>query len=796
MFDLSLCRHFTMNVNTCPGPCDLYFVLPTHPCNTCYPLQHIVSGSPFHVVLTLPPSHPSPPPQPSRYTPALFPPLFLRPPPSSDPHSLCSSFIAFLIHRVRSSLCRAFLYPNFLSAAECDYIVNMSRPLMERSTVVGQGGKSVVDHIRTSNGCFIDKYKDPVIKSIEERIGDWTFLPLGTLPPSMPLGTYVVTCLSRLNSHIRTSNGCFIDKYKDPVIKRIEERIGDWTFLPLGTLPPSMPLGTYVVTCLSRLNSHIRTSNGCFIDKYKDPVIKRIEERIGDWTFLPLGTLPPSMPLGTYVVTCLSRLNSHIRTSNGCFIDKYKDPVIKRIEECIGDWTFLPLGTLPPSMPLGTYVVTCLSRLNSHIRTSNGCFIDKYKDPVVKRIEERIGDWTFLPLGTLPPSMPLGTYVVTCLSRLNSHIRTSNGCFIDKYKDPVIKRIEERIGDWTFLPLVDPVIKRIEERIGDWTFLPLGTLPPSMPLGTYVVTCLSRLNSHIRTSNGCFIDKYKDPVIKRIEERIGDWTFLPLGTLPPSMPLGTYVVTCLSRLNSHIRTSNGCFIDKYKDPVIKLIEERIGDWTFLPLVSSDRTSNGCFIDKYKDPVIKGIKERIGDWTFLPLANQEAMQVLQYQYGQKYGAHWDYYDDKNAQPGGPRYATVLMYLTDVVKGGETVFPQSEADPTVKDDSWSDCGKQGIAVKPAKGSALLFFSMKPDGSFDTASLHSGCPVIEGEKWSATKWIHVDSFDPPFRDPDVCQDDDVNCGDWARAGECERNPKYMNGTGKTQYELGFCRKSCGVC
>ncbi|CAI7841329.1 unnamed protein product [Closterium sp. NIES-54] len=50
------------------------------------------------------------------------------------------------------------------------------------------------------------------------------------------------------------------------------------------------------------------------------------------------------------------------------------------------------------------------------------------------------------------------------------------------------------------------------------------------------------------------------------------------------------------------------------------------------------------------------------------------------------------------------------------------------------------------------------MKPDGSFDTASLHSGCPVITSEKWSATKWIHVDSFDPPFRDPDVCQPKDA--------------------------------------
>ena len=57
-------------------------------------------------------------------------------------------------------------------------------------------------------------------------------------------------------------------------------------------------------------------------------------------------------------------------------------------------------------------------------------------------------------------------------------------------------------------------------------------------------------------------------------------------------------------------------------------------------------------------------------------NQEAMQVLRYRSGQKYGAHHDYYGSKDATPGGPRYATVLMYLSHVKSGGETAFPSSE------------------------------------------------------------------------------------------------------------------------
>lgn len=62
--------------------------------------------------------------------------------------------------------------------------------------------------------------------------------------------------------------------------------------------------------------------------------------------------------------------------------------------------------------------------------------------------------------------------------------------------------------------------------------------------------------------------------------------------------------------------------------------------------------------------------------FLVTENGEDLQVLRYEHGQKYDAHFDYFHDKvNIARGGHRIATVLMYLSNVTKGGETVFPDA-------------------------------------------------------------------------------------------------------------------------
>eukprot|EP00899_Mesostigma_viride_P010111 jgi/Mesvir1/19100/Mv12847-RA.2 len=250
--------------------------------------------------------------------------------------------------------------------------------------------------------------------------------------------------------------------------------------------------------------------------------------------------------------------------------------------------------------------------------------------------------------------------------------------------------------------------------------------------------------------------------------------------------------------------------------------------------SNIRTSSGTFLRRGQDAIIEAIERRVADYSMIPPENGEGMQVLHYELGQKYDAHFDYFHDPvNIRNGGQRIATVLMYLTDVEAGGETVFPNTKGfdkrNVPAAQRSFSDCGKLGAAVKPRKGDALLFWSLDPSTTEDPSSLHSGCPVISGDKWSATKWLHKGEFksggrDDPFSTlnhknifgfrgprppstpsfgasvrrgyaaPDIsCVDKSENCPVWASTGECDKNPEYMRGTSD---QPGYCMKSCHAC
>ena len=58
----------------------------------------------------------------------------------------------------------------------------------------------------------------------------------------------------------------------------------------------------------------------------------------------------------------------------------------------------------------------------------------------------------------------------------------------------------------------------------------------------------------------------------------------------------------------------------------------------------------------------------------------------------------------------------------------------------DAAYSTCGQKGVSVKPKKGDALMFYNLLENGRADGTSLHQGCPVIKGDKWTATKRILV--------------------------------------------------------
>ncbi|KAG5531003.1 hypothetical protein RHGRI_025828 [Rhododendron griersonianum] len=132
---------------------------------------------------------------------------------------------------------------------------------------------------------------------------------------------------------------------------------------------------------------------------------------------------------------------------------------------------------------------------------------------------------------------------------------------------------------------------------------------------------------------------------------------------------------------------------------------------------------------------KAIEKRISVYSQIPVENGELIQVLRYEKNQFYRPHHDYFSDTfNLKRGGQRVATILMYLSDNVEGGETYFPMAGSGEC-------SCGgrmMKGMCIKPNKGDALLFWSMGLDGQSDTNSIHGGCEVLSGEKWSATKWM----------------------------------------------------------
>eukprot|EP01064_Diplonema_japonicum_P031297 TRINITY_DN553_c6_g1_i2.p1 TRINITY_DN553_c6_g1~~TRINITY_DN553_c6_g1_i2.p1 ORF type:complete len:503 (+),score=55.35 TRINITY_DN553_c6_g1_i2:79-1587(+) len=163
-----------------------------------------------------------------------------------------------------------------------------------------------------------------------------------------------------------------------------------------------------------------------------------------------------------------------------------------------------------------------------------------------------------------------------------------------------------------------------------------------------------------------------------------------------------------------------------------------------------RTSSGCWLDNSHKSV-EDVRRRILAMTGFDTDQTEKLQVLRYQLGQKYNSHLDYFDPHGAKDDEEkremwrlkwnnnwnRAATFFLYLHTTEEGGETTLPRSNSGP--QPSSMTDCTK-GLRVRPIKGSAVLFYDMKPDKTQDEYSLHGGCPVIKGEKWGAPQWLHV--------------------------------------------------------
>jgi len=143
---------------------------------------------------------------------------------------------------------------------------------------------------------------------------------------------------------------------------------------------------------------------------------------------------------------------------------------------------------------------------------------------------------------------------------------------------------------------------------------------------------------------------------------------------------------------------------------------------------AERTSHNGLLPK-SDPVVREVVQRAAFLTGLMPSHAEAVQVVRYRPGEEYREHCDWFDPKGPQYaakaalGGQRLVSVFCYLQGCFRGGETAFP-----------------RLGVRFLPRCGGAVVWYNLDEAGREDPRTLHSGCPVIEGEKWGMNIWLRA--------------------------------------------------------
>jgi len=144
-----------------------------------------------------------------------------------------------------------------------------------------------------------------------------------------------------------------------------------------------------------------------------------------------------------------------------------------------------------------------------------------------------------------------------------------------------------------------------------------------------------------------------------------------------------------------------------------------------------RTSHNTFIST-DNKVVQDIYDKLSNIIDIDSDHFEQLQVVRYEPGQQYKAHWDacweeHKCDEFMKQGGQRYATFLLYLNDNFTGGETEFPY-----------------RNIKVKPEKGKAALFFNLEKDNKNKLEnSYHAGLPPTSGVKWICNVWVRLNKI-----------------------------------------------------
>lgn len=145
-------------------------------------------------------------------------------------------------------------------------------------------------------------------------------------------------------------------------------------------------------------------------------------------------------------------------------------------------------------------------------------------------------------------------------------------------------------------------------------------------------------------------------------------------------------------------------------------------------VSKNRTSSTCNL--WQGPIVDKIRKQTAELVGCREDQLEAIQGQKYEVGQYFRHHHDWFSgdgyNQNCLASGQRTHTLMVYLNDDLKGGETKFHTLD-----------------IVRKPKQGQAMLWTNMY-NGRTTEESLHSGEDVLEGTKYILTIWARENTWD----------------------------------------------------
>jgi len=147
-----------------------------------------------------------------------------------------------------------------------------------------------------------------------------------------------------------------------------------------------------------------------------------------------------------------------------------------------------------------------------------------------------------------------------------------------------------------------------------------------------------------------------------------------------------------------------------------VVDPQTGEQRPDPIRTADSMG---FTAPLENPAVHALNRRMAAASGTAPGQAEPLQVLRYRPGGEYRFHHD------ALPGleNQRVMTMLVWLNDGYRGGETAFPSAK-----------------VVMRGAPGDAILFANADADGRPDPAAGHAGRPVAAGEKWLASRWIRA--------------------------------------------------------